>query len=57
MVGYDNQLHFSRAFKAIYGVPPRAPPDSIWKKGMLDGPLRKGCPRAKLPIAIPLLLL
>ena len=23
MVSYDNQLHFSRAFKAVYGVPPR----------------------------------
>ncbi len=22
-VGYDNQLHFSRAFKNIYGIPPR----------------------------------
>ena len=22
-VGYENQLHFSRAFKSIYGVSPR----------------------------------
>ena len=22
-VGYPNQMHFSRAFKTIYGVPPR----------------------------------
>jgi AraC-like DNA-binding protein len=22
-VGYENQLHFSRAFKNIYGIPPR----------------------------------
>ena len=22
-VGYPNQLHFSRAFKSVYGVPPR----------------------------------
>lgn len=22
-VGYPNQLHFSRAFKNVYGVPPR----------------------------------
>ena len=22
-VGYQNQLHFSRAFKGVYGIPPR----------------------------------
>jgi AraC-like DNA-binding protein len=25
-VGYDNQLHFSRAFKNVFGVPPR-----VWR--------------------------
>ena len=33
-VGYPNQLHFSRAFKSVYGVSPRN-----WRKAHAEKPL------------------
>ena len=36
-VGYENQLHFSRAFKTIYGVSPRE-----WRNQHSSSPRNKG---------------
>ena len=36
-VGYENQLHFSRAFKTIYGVSPRE-----WRNQHGSGPIQHG---------------
>ena len=38
-VGYSNQLHFSRAFKNVYGVSPRE-----WRNANRIGPPRSGAP-------------